>query len=146
MCIRNLGSFYHLLHCCIFHTKSDVVEECVIKQDCFLIHVTDQTAQIGNTNITYTGSVDCDISFLHIVIARQQIHQRRFTRPRLSYQCDRLTFRNCQVHMLQHFPFTVITESDILKLNFVIQSLQRFRIRNFFDLILSFQNLVYTLH
>ena len=48
--------------------------------------------------------------------------------------------------MLQHFPFTVITESDILKLNFVIQSLQRFRIRNFFDLILSFQNLVYTLH
>ena len=73
MRIGNLRRLYYLFHCRILHTKSNVIEECIIKQNSLLVYITNQTAQIRNTYITNTRSVNGNITFLYIVITRQQI-------------------------------------------------------------------------
>ena len=146
MRIGNLRSFYHLLHRGIFHAESNVIEESIIKQNSFLIYVTNQSTQIGNTHIADTCPVDSNVAFLYIMVARQQIHQGRLTGTRLSHQRNRLSFGNRQIYMFQHFTLTIVTKRNILKFNFVIQPLQRFRIRNFLNIILRFDKLVHTFH
>ena len=85
MGIRYLGSFDNLFHCGILYTESYVIEESVIKENGFLIDVSYQTAQIGNTRIFDVKTVYQYLARLYIVITGQQIHQRGFSGTGLSY-------------------------------------------------------------
>ena len=71
MGIGNLSSLYDLFHSCIFYAKSNIIEKCIIKKNGFLIYIANQTAQIGNTYIFNTCTIDGDISSLHIMITWQ---------------------------------------------------------------------------
>ena len=73
MRIGNLRRLYNLFHCRILHTKSNVIEECIIEQNSFLVYITNQTTQISNTHVADARSVNGNITFLYIVITRQQI-------------------------------------------------------------------------
>ena len=41
MRIGNLRRLYNLFHCRILHAKSNVIEECIIKQNSFLVYITE---------------------------------------------------------------------------------------------------------
>ena len=48
--------------------------------------------------------------------------------------------------MFQYLSLTIVAERDIFKFNLVIQTFQRFRIRNLLNLILCFQDFINTFH
>ena len=73
MRIGNLCCLYHLFHCRILHTKSNVIEECIIEQNSFLVYITNQTTQISNTHVADARSVNGNITFLYIMVTWQQI-------------------------------------------------------------------------
>ena len=54
-----------------YNIKSNIIEKCIIKKNGFLIYIANQTAQIGNTYIFNTCTIDGDISSLHIMITWQ---------------------------------------------------------------------------
>ena len=110
MCIGDLRSLNHLLHSRIFYTESNIIKEGIIKQNSFLINITNQGSQSRDTYILYTGTINRYFTFLHIMITRQQVNQCRLTRSGLPYQSDCFSFRHSQIDMLQDFFLTIITE------------------------------------
>ena len=59
--IGYLGSFHNLLHGGILYAESNVIEESVIKENGFLIDVSYQAAQIGDTRILDIKTVYQDL-------------------------------------------------------------------------------------
>ena len=57
-------------------TEGDVVEEGVVKEDRLLIHVAHQRAQVGERRLADVHAVDGDGAPLHVVEAREEVHQR----------------------------------------------------------------------
>ena len=144
--IGYLGSFHNLLHGGILYTESNVIEESVIKENGFLIDVSYQAAQIGDTRILDIKTVYQYLARLYIVVAGQQIHQCGFSGTGLPYQCDSLAFGHGQVDMLQYLAGTVVAEADVLEFHLVIERRKRFRQGRFFNGILRKEYLVDTLH
>ena len=146
MGIGNLCRFDHLLHSCIFHTEGNVVEEGVIEQNGLLVHVSYQRTQVVDAKILNIHTVNCNLTQLHIVIARQQIHQCRLAGTGLADKCNGLSFGHHQIDVLQHFALAVVTEGEVLKFNPVIHPVQRQRVYRFLNGILGFQYFVHTFH
>ena len=144
--IGNLRRLHHLLQCGVFHTKCYVIKECIIKQDRFLIYISYQATQIMNTEILGTNAINHDFTEMYVMVTRKQIYQRRFSRPGLPDQCNRLPLRNNKIDMFQHFPLPIITERNILKLDLSVHAMQRKRVYGFLNRILSLQNLIHTFH
>ena len=71
VCIGYFGGLNHLLHSRVLNAESDIIEECIIEQNSFLIDISYQAAQIRDTNILDIDSVYSNRPFLHIVIAWQ---------------------------------------------------------------------------
>ena len=71
VCIGYFGGLNHLLHSRVLNAESNIIEECIIEQNSFLIDISYQAAQIRDTNILDTDSVYSNRPFLHIVIAWQ---------------------------------------------------------------------------
>ena len=145
MCIGYLGSFNHLFHGCIFYTERNVVEESIVEEDGFLVHVTHDASQVVQSGVLYVYTINQHFPFLYIVIARNQVHHGRLARTRLSHQGDGLSLFDAQVDVLQN-PLGIILERYVLEFNLVLQRTDVYRIGNLWHLVFGHQDLVHTLH
>ena len=101
-------------------------------------------AQVVDAKILNIHTVNCNLTQLHIVIARQQIHQCRLAGAGLTDKCNGLSFGHHQIDVLQHFALAVVTEGEVLKFNPVIHPVQRQRVYRFLNGVLGFQYFVVT--
>ena len=91
-------------------------------------------------------SVNCNLSFCHIVKSRNQIYQRRFTASGTSDKCGCLSRFCCKWQIMQYIFFSSrIAERNMFKCNFTLLIFRKcprcFRI---IDLCLALQYFVYT--
>ena len=145
VCIGYLGGFHHLVHSGIFYPEGDVVEEGIVEQDGFLVHVTHDTAKVVQGRSFYIYSVNQHFTFLYIVITRNQVHHGRFTRTGLSHQGDGLSLFDGEVDVLQ-YPLGIVLEGYVLEFNLFLQWADVYRIGYLRHLVFCHQNLVYTFH
>ena len=127
-------------------TCSDVVVERVVEEDGLLVDVTDELAQVVDTDILDVLAVDEHLAARHVVIARNEIDERRFTRARLSHEGDGLALRHREVDVLQHLATLDIVERNILQLHLVLKVLQGLGILQFLDGVLGLQDIVDAVH
>ena len=129
MRIGNLGCSYHIFHCSAFHTESYIVENGVVEQYWFLVHIAHQTAQAVDFQVTQVGSVYLDAAFSHVVESRNQVHERGFSGSGLTHNSDGVAFLHSQVDVIQYLAVRAIGESDVLECDSIIESVSFFRLR-----------------
>ena len=83
MGIGNLCRLNHLFHRGILDAESDIVEERIVEEDSLLIDVADERAEVVDAELANVCSVDGDTTARDIVVARQQVYERRLARTRL---------------------------------------------------------------
>ena len=83
--IGNLRGFDNLFVSGIINTKRDVVAERIVKQDGLLIHIANQLSEVVNAQILDVNTVNQYLTFLHIIIAGDEVHQCRFSTARLPH-------------------------------------------------------------
>ena len=145
MGIGNLCRMFHLFACSIFHAEGDIIEEGVVEEDGLLVHITNQLTQVVNTQVLHVDAIYQHLTFLHIVIARNQIHQSRFSAAALSHQGDGLTFLNNQIDVAQH-PLVGIFERHVTELYLMFEAIDMLGVLGLLDIVLGQQNLIHTLH
>ena len=69
--VSDAGGFLHLFHRSSFHSKSDIVEEGIVKQDSLLIDISHQSPKIEKGGLTDIRIINTNIPFIHIIKARQ---------------------------------------------------------------------------
>ena len=146
MSIGYLSRGNDLLHRSPLYSESDVIEESVVEENSLLIDIADKSTQITDAHILYVGTVNQNLTLLHVVIAWQEVDQRRFTRTRLPHQRNSSSARYGQIDMFQHLAPSVVAEADVAELNLMLQPLQLLRMIRLLDGIFGQQYFVDTLH
>ena len=139
------GSLLDLLARGIVDAKRDIVEERVVEEDGLLIHIAYELAQVVNAQFLHVDSVDEHLAFLHVVIARDEVDQRRLSPTRLDHQRHGLALLDGEINVLQH-PLFAISERHVAELNGLLEALDMHRVGRFLDMILGQKYLVDTLH
>ena len=65
--IGYLGCLYHSFHCGVIYAKRNVVVECIVEKDCFLIYITHQRAEVVHIGILDVYIVDIDTSLVYVI-------------------------------------------------------------------------------
>ena len=58
MGVGNLRRILHFFQRGVLHTEGDIVSHRIVKEDCFLIHIADEFAQIVHTEVLHVDAVD----------------------------------------------------------------------------------------
>ena len=135
----------HLLLRGVLHAEGDVVEESVVEKDGLLIDVTYQLAQVVYAHVFHVDTVYEHLAFLHVIIAGNQVKQRRLAAAALPHQGDGLAFWYHEVDVSQH-PSLVILERNVAELYLVLKGDEGLGMLRFLDGHLRFQYLVYPFH
>ncbi len=146
MRVGNLRSRYDILHRSILHSEGYVVENRVVEKNRLLINVADETAQRMNRKLAYIHSVNRNRTRAHVVVSRNQIHQRRFPRPRLPHEGNRLPLRHGQVYVLKNIPLPVVGEEHVPDSDAVVEALYFNRFSDLLYAVLRVENLIDPLH
>ena len=131
--------------------EADIVLEAGIEEDCLLVHVTYQLAEVVHGKVFHIDAVDEHLALLYIVVTRYQVEHRTLSATALSHQCDGLSLRNHQVDILQYinqfFVLMVgIGEGYMAELYLVLKAGDMVRVLLVLDFYLCLKNLVDTLH
>ena len=62
---------------CVLYSKGYVVEYCVVEEDSFLIHISDDASEILDAVVADIGAVKCDRSFPYVMISWDKVYQSR---------------------------------------------------------------------
>ena len=129
---RGLRRFYHARERHIRLPVRDVVAHRVVEQDRLLRHLADLRAQRGQAHVAHIVAVDQDAPAGHIEEARNQVHQRRLSRPARPHNRHHFAALHGQIDVVQHHrrPFTVrvlllVAEAHVLKCDAVLKGFER---------------------
>ena len=98
-----------------------------------------------NAQVFHVDAVNEHFSFLHVVIAWNQIYQGGFSTSTLTNNRDGLTFGNDEVNVFQNPLFTVF-KRYVLEFYLMVKTIDMLRIRRFLNGILRHQNLIDSFH
>ena len=145
VCIGYLGSFHHLFHSGIFYPEGNVVEEGIIEQNRFLVHITHDATEVVQGGGLHVYTINQDFTFLYIVVTGNQVHHGRLARAGLAYQSNGLAFSDGQVDVFQN-PLRVVLEGYVLEFNLFLQRANVYRIGHLRHLVFCHQDFVNTFH
>ena len=137
------------------HSERDVVLECIVKKNGFLVHIADKVAQIVYCKFFYIDTVNQYFAFLHIVIARNKVEQCRLSATTLSNKCNGFAFRNNQINVTQNplwlccavfFCNRIVCKTDVTELYLAVESLNMLGLFHFFNAVFCHQYLVNSFH
>ena len=140
-----LGGFNHLLHRGVLHAESNVVEERVVEQDGFLVHIPHQAPQALQGDVFHVHPINEDSAFLHIVIAGQEVNERGFPGAGLADERHGLSLFYREVDVAQH-PRVLVLERHVAVFNLLLQRGQRHGAGGFFDVVFGQQYFVDAFH
>ena len=145
VCIGNLGCFHHLFHSGIFYPEGNVVEEGIIEQNRFLVHITHDATEVMQGGGLHVYTINQDFTFLYIVVTGNQVHHGRLSRAGLTYQSNGLALFDGEVDVLQN-PLRVVLERYVLEFYLFLQRTDMYRIGYLWHLVFCHENLVHTFH
>ena len=146
MGVRYFCCSHDLLHCGSLDAEGYVVEYRVIEEDGLLVYVSDQASEVFHAQIPDVCAVEGDASFGCIVISRNEVHERRFSRSRLSYEGDCLALRDVDVYVVEDLLSFFIAERDSLEADPVVETVDLYRLGDFLYVVLGVHDLVYSFH
>ena len=146
MGIGNLGSLDDLFHRGILHTECDIIIEGVVEEDSLLVDVAYQRTQLRDTYRLDILAVDEHLTLVDIMVTGNQGHQCRFTRTRLSHQCDGLPFGHLQIDVLQYLTPLDIAERYVAQLDILLERWHRLGLCRFLDGVVGLEDKVDTVH
>ena len=94
----------------------------------------------------YVFAVDGDFAVGHVVVARQEVHERRFAAAALPHEGYGLPALHGEVHAVKHLRVSVVTERNVFEFDFIFQSLDVFGVFDFLNSVGRFQYFVHALH
>ena len=98
-----------------------------------------------DAHILHVDAVDEHLAFLYVVVAGDEVHQRRLAAPALSHDGDGLALGNRQVDVSQD-PLFPISERYIAEFYLMLETRQALGELWLLDGVLSHQYLVYAFH
>ena len=135
----------HLLLRRAVHAEGDVVAERVVEEYRFLVYVSYELPQVVNAEASHVDAVDEHLSFLHVVVARYQIDERRFAAAALSHEGYGLSLLYLEADVAQ-YPLFAVAEGDMAELYLVAELSYMYGVFGFVYGVLGFQHLIDTLH
>ena len=106
--IGNLGSLDNLLHCGVLDTKGDVVVECIVEQNCLLIHITDESAQGFHLHILDIYAVNGYLALVDIVVTWNEVDHGRLSATRLANKSYSLALAYLEVDVLEDIALAIV--------------------------------------
>ena len=80
-------------------TKGDIICHGGIEEDRLLVHISHETTEIIERDLTDVGTIDRDTPLDDIVEARDQIHEGTLPRARMPDERHGLSLANGEIHM-----------------------------------------------
>ena len=145
MRVGYFGSILYLLLRGVVYAERYVVAETVVKQYRLLVNVAYERAQVVQPHVLYVHSVDEHLALLHVVVAWNEVDERRLAAAALAHQRHGLALLYGEVDVAQN-PLLVILERHVAELDFALEFGYVYRVFRLLDVALGHQNLVNALH
>ena len=98
-----------------------------------MVYVPDEFAQVVDAKIFHVDSVYEHLSFLHIIVAGDEVEQGGFPTSALSHQSHGLSFWNDEVDVFQH-PLLFVLERNVAKFYLMLEVCNLYRLFCLFDI------------
>ncbi len=96
-------------------------------------------------HVLYVDTVDEHLALLHVVIARDKVHQRGLSSSALPYKCNGLTFLHSKVDVAE-YPFLRIAEGHVAEFYLAVEACGCGRYGRLLDVVLRHEDFVHALH